>query len=178
MTLTPRQAAIAGLACLLLLAGSFGAGRFTAPSEVRLVESTVGLTTWDWRQDTREVVTQAPVRRTTRTVTRPSSPQPAGCPACEPVVEVTTTEDVGQVVTQRDTGTVAGGTSVVETRREETTKRDYPRLTLFGGVGSPVTTPQLAWTAGGLYRIEGPLGLGVQYLSVNQTVLVLASVTF
>ena len=167
MTLPPRRTILFSLLFLAALAGAYGAGRLQAPS--RVVTQTQTVEVEKEKVVYRDRVVKGPVVVREKRV---EVPGPAG-----PTVTVERVVERAPVVreTARDTAT----DTTTATATQVTQTRDYPRLTVGGGAGLPLSSPQLTWTALALYRPwDAPLSLGAQYVSHDHVALFLATLTF
>jgi hypothetical protein len=149
----PRATAVAAGVATALLLGSYGAGRFMAPTKVETREVVKTVEVVKWRD--REVVTKGPVKVVTRTVTVPG---PEG-----PTVTVDRVVEREKVVTVHTQGadTVTTNEKIVE----KLVERDAPRVTLAATIGAGFSSEGVTAPAYGvlaLGRVAGPFVVGAQ----------------
>ena len=147
------------VACLVVAAAGYGAGRFASPSRV------VFQTVTEFREVAAKRTEAGPTKKTARVV---SEVLPGGG-------RRTTTDYVlerGPVVTLE--------TRATESKTESTTTKEWdaPRLTLGVKGGVAIDDLSLTWGAFAGYRVVGPLVLGVDYTRAGNVVQGTAAITF
>jgi hypothetical protein len=162
------------------MVGSFGAGRYSAPTKEEW-RSVVSIQTNEVEVEKvveRIVEVKGPIRTVTRTVERVVPSECAGVP---PVIlhDTETIVDSGPTTTTTDTARderrKLESTGVTAT--EHTVTRDAPRLTILGTFGTSVTDPHPVYGGQIMVRVLGPLTVGAGFDS-SLRATVAAGLTF
>jgi hypothetical protein len=147
------------VACLVVAAAGYGAGRFTTPTRVE----------WQKTIEFREVAAKrteaGPTKKTARVV---SETLPGGG-------RRTTTD---YVLERGPVLTIENRTTEGKTVETETKTWEAPRLTLGLKGGLAIDQLQPTWGAFGHYRVLGPFNLGVDYTRKDNIVQGTVSATF
>jgi hypothetical protein len=125
------------IACGVLAASGYGAGRFAAPTKKEIVLQTVT----EFRDVEKKVVQKGPVKYQKVIVEKPGA------------------ERVTTITVQKDPVTITVDRDVIKKETEyvrETVEREAPRLTIGATIGAPI--PSLTPSFGGWiqYRFAGP----------------------
>jgi hypothetical protein len=157
--MTQRQIVISVVVgLLLLLAGAFGAGRFTAPSKVVTVETVKYQDRIVTEYKDRIVYVQS--KDTAKHVITTTTKKPTGEVQIVKIEDTKVDQDTGVV---KDSVFANTEEKQVEQTKTVTTAHEYPRLTLGAGVSTPLGSLSPGLAGVGNYRFAGPFGFWVFY---------------